>query len=99
MVFEINENELLCSFILDYSDNCLSPAERKSFSDLMRSNSILKERTESNVSVKKLLGRLPKVKARPSFDRKMAASFAMELERETIEANRKNLASKLTVRQ
>jgi len=98
MIFEINGKELLCSFILDYSDNCLSQDECKSFFELMRSNSAVKKSTESNISVKKMLKKLPEVKARSSFDRKMAASFAIELERETIEANRKNLAKRLTVR-
>lgn len=39
-------------------------------------------------SVAERLRKLPKVKARPSFDQRMAAAFAMELERETQERNR-----------
>lgn len=34
------------------------------------------------------LRKLPKVKARPGFDQRMAAAFAMELERETQERNK-----------
>jgi hypothetical protein len=98
MVFEINENELLCSFILDYTDQRLTPAEEKSFTELICNNSIVKKHAECNRSVNRLLSGLPQIKAKPTFDRKMAAAFAMELERETTEANRKYLSRHLAVR-
>lgn len=34
------------------------------------------------------LSQLPKIKSRPGFDQKMAAAFAMELEKETLQRNR-----------
>lgn len=40
------------------------------------------------VSILERLKNLPKVKARPGFDQRMAAAFAMELERETQERNK-----------
>ena len=39
-------------------------------------------------SIAERLRKLSKVKARPGFDQRMAAAFAMELERETQERNR-----------
>lgn len=38
--------------------------------------------------ISKQLNNLPKVKARPGFNQRMAAAFAMELERETQERNK-----------
>lgn len=45
-------------------------------------------------SIAEQLRNLPKVKARPGFDQRMAAAFAMELERETQERNRSWLKKK-----
>lgn len=45
-------------------------------------------------SIAKKLVNLPKVKARPGFDQRMAAAFAMELERETQERNKSWLEKK-----
>jgi hypothetical protein len=94
MVFEINENEVLCSFILDYTDNCLSPAEEKSFSELMKRDRSVYRSVCSSRSIKKLLTTLPEIKAKPSFDQKMAAAFALELEREAVCANQKRIRDK-----
>ncbi len=47
--------------------------------------------TENPFKVESLVEKLrslPPVKARPGFDQRMAAAFAMELERETQERNR-----------
>jgi hypothetical protein len=38
-------------------------------------------------SAVKELSQLPKIKAKPGFDRKMAAAFALELEREVSQIN------------
>lgn len=43
-------------------------------------------RGKDSIAVK--LGNLPEIKARPGFDQKMAAAFAMELEREILRRNR-----------
>ncbi|MDX1642456.1 MAG: hypothetical protein R3220_12205 [Balneolaceae bacterium] len=43
-------------------------------------------RYEESVSEK--LAKLPTIKARPGFDQRMAAVFAMELEKETIQRNK-----------
>lgn len=41
-----------------------------------------------NESITAKLERLPKIKARPGFDQRMAAAFAMELQSETTQRNR-----------
>lgn len=42
-------------------------------------------------SISENLSKLPEIKARPGFDQRMAAAFAMELERETLQRNRSRL--------
>lgn len=39
-------------------------------------------------SISDRLQKLPKIKASPGFDQKMAAAFAIELEKETLQRNR-----------
>ncbi|MCC5941648.1 MAG: hypothetical protein JJU37_08915 [Balneolaceae bacterium] len=45
-----------------------------------------KTRDENRIS--RQLSQLPKIKAKPDFDQKMAALFAMELEQEVVQKNR-----------
>lgn len=57
---------------------------------ILRSNfcSSTAENQPDAESIAERLRNLPKVKARPGFDQRMAAAFAMELERETQERNK-----------
>lgn len=44
--------------------------------------------SDDDYDVPRMLGELPKIKARPGFAQKMSALFALELERETLQRNK-----------
>lgn len=50
--------------------------------------SLSKTSGDHEFSIEERLSHLPKIKARPGFDQRMAAAFAMEMERETLQRNR-----------
>jgi hypothetical protein len=47
-----------------------------------------KESKQEFISLQKRLSGLPQIKAKPNFDCKMAAAFALELEKETTQKNK-----------
>lgn len=59
-------------FSSENSSECASNTERSNFTE----------------PIEERLKKLPKIKARPGFDQKMAAAFALELEKETVQRNK-----------
>lgn len=90
MCLKQTEDEVLTDFILDYSDQILSSAEKSSFTELMAYSAEVRKKAVSNWFISTAIKKLQPIKARNGFDQKMAAAFAMELERETLKANKKN---------
>lgn len=82
------ENTIITDFTLDFSDNALSDAEVKAFREVMSRSSEIRISAEGGKSISGLLGKLPAKKAAPGFSQRMSARFALELQRETDEANR-----------
>lgn len=60
----------------------------KEFSSENSSEYASTERSNFSEPIEDRLKNLPKIKARPGFDQKMAAAFALELEKETIQRNK-----------
>lgn len=87
MISKPEKNTILTGFLLDYSENRLTIPELNAFNDLMEVSADLKREAESGKGVTAMLKTLPRVKASEHFDRRMAARFAMELEREVTEKN------------
>lgn len=84
-----NHTPFMASEINKISDCDELFCNRKDFRSLRSSLRSSTTDHQSNIeSIAERLRKLPKVKARPNFDQKMAAAFAMELERETLERNR-----------
>lgn len=82
---------LLDQFINDFVEGKLSNAELQSFSELQNSDESIRATAQSGVRVRKYMKNLKSVKCRPGFDKRMAAKFAVELEREVIERNKNRL--------
>lgn len=80
---------LLDRIINDYTEGMLSTAELQSFSELQQINDEVRETARAGVSIRKYLRNLKPVSCRSGFDRRMAAKFALELEREVTEKNKK----------
>lgn len=87
---------LLDEFINDFVEGELSNSELQSFSELQNRDVSIRSTAQSGVRVRKYLKNLRTVKCRPGFDQRMAAKFAVELEREVIERN-KNRSSQPAV--
>lgn len=79
--YNINTN-LLDEFVNDFAEGKLTKAELESFSELQDNNPALKRKAYSGMLARKNVMQLPKTKCRPGFDQRMAAKFALELERE-----------------
>lgn len=90
MFLKQTEDEVLTDFILDYSDQILSNPEKKSFTELMAYSAEVRKKAVSNWFIRTAMKKLPLLKASNGFDQRMAAAFAMELEKETMKANQKN---------
>lgn len=91
MISKPEDNRILTGFLLDYSENRLSATELSAFKELLDSSADLKREADHAKGVSSMLKSLPKVKAGKNFDRKMAARFALELEREVIEKNSRRI--------
>lgn len=87
MNISLREDEVMADFILDYSEQCLTGAEELSFSELMRTDSRVQCAVKANEAIPGLLQKLPQKGVSDLFDRRMAAAFAMELEKENTEQN------------
>ena len=85
------ENEILHDFILDYSDGSLEGGEKHSFAELMNSDCRIQRAVNANHTVPILLGKMPQIKVSDRFDRKMAAAFALELEKEVNTSQKQHL--------
>ncbi|WP_069131410.1 hypothetical protein [Rhodohalobacter halophilus] len=93
-----SEDTQITSFLLDYSENQLSRAELQSFESLMDLTPELKREAMIGRRVHLALQSLPKKGVRSGFDQRMAARFAMELDRETAQQNRSRIVDRdLTV--
>jgi|AntRauTorckE6833_2_1112554.scaffolds.fasta_scaffold05422_2 hypothetical protein len=82
------QSNLLDRFINDFAEGELSSAELQSFSELQERDESVRLTAQSGIMVRKYLKNLKPVKCRPGFDQRMAAKFAVELEREVIERNK-----------
>lgn len=81
-------SNLLDRIINDYAEGILSKAELQSFSELKEQDLEIQKKASAGITVRKYLKNLKPVGCRPGFDQRMAAKFAMELERETSMRNR-----------
>lgn len=87
MNISLREDEVMADFILDYSEQCLSGAEELSFSELLSADTRVQCAVKANQAIPGLLQKLPQKGVSDQFDRKMAAAFAMELEKEITNRN------------
>lgn len=87
MNISLREDEVMADFILDYSEQCLSGAEELSFSELVRTDSRVQCAVNASRHIPVLLQKLPPKGVSDLFDRKMAAAFALELEKEKAQQN------------
>lgn len=87
MSFTLQPNPLDC-IINDYTEGKLSTAELQSFSELKEQDNSIRKKAEAGIRIRRLLAKLTDVKCRPGFDQRMAAKFALELEREVKEGNK-----------
>ena len=82
-------SNLLDRFINDYTEGRLSTAELQSFSELKENDKQIRDTARAGIQIRRCLKSLQPVACRPGFDRRMAAKFALELEREIVEQNKK----------
>ncbi|PWN07582.1 hypothetical protein [Rhodohalobacter mucosus] len=94
MNISLREDEVISGFILDYSDQCLNGAEELSFKELLCSDNDLRRAVDASDVMPRILRKLPQKGVSDLFDRKMAAAFAMELEKENSRLNAAKSCSK-----
>lgn len=82
------QSNVLDSIINDFTEGKLSAAELRSFSELQDKDESVRLTAQSGIKVRKYLKNLNLVACRPGFDQRMAAKFALELEREVVEGNK-----------
>lgn len=82
-------NNLLDRFINDYTEGKLSTGELQAFSELQEMDAEVRKTALAGMKIRKYLRNLKGVNCRPGFEQRMAAKFALELEREVAEKNRK----------
>jgi len=82
-------SNLLDRFINDYTEGRLSTAELRSFSELKENDKQIRETARAGIEIRRCLNNLKPVGCRPGFDRRMAARFALELERDVTRQNKK----------
>lgn len=86
MIYKINEH-LLDEFINDFAEGRLTKAELESFSEVQNADPDIRSEAQVAIRIRNHLKNLRMVKCRPGFDQRMAAKFAMELEREVRDHN------------
>ena len=91
MNFTIKSDEILDGFIIDFAESNLSKFELQAFSELKEVNPEIKKMAHTGLRVHTLLKRSRKVKANEDFDKRMAAKFAMELQKEEIQLNKERI--------
>ncbi|MDZ7757332.1 hypothetical protein [Rhodohalobacter sp.] len=94
MLTKPEKSTLLTDFILDYSENRLTGSELSAFKELMNSSKVVCKAAVNGKNIRRAMATLPKRKVSKRFDQKMAARFAMELERETTENNAKRVGNR-----
>ena len=94
MLTKPEKSTLLTEFILDYSENKLTGSELSAFKELMNSSKVIGKAAVNGKNIRSAMAALPKQKVSKRFDQKMAAKFAMELERETAENNAKRVGNR-----
>lgn len=85
-----SQSNVLESIINDFTEGKLSDAELRSFSELQDKDESVRLTAQSGIKVRKYLKNLKFMTCRPGFDQRMAAKFALELEREMVEKNKKS---------
>jgi hypothetical protein len=94
MLTKPEKSTLLTEFILDYSENKLTGPELSAFKELMNNSKVVCNAAVNGKNIRRAMAALPKRKVSNRFDQKMAAKFAMELERETTENNAKRVGDR-----
>lgn len=89
MSFNLKENEVINDLVIRFSDGTLSLSENEMLTDLMSCSPIVGRYIYAGRFCKKALSKLREIKARPGFEQKMAALFAMELQNEQRELSKK----------
>lgn len=90
-------DEVLDDFILRFSDCTLSLPEKEAFMEVMDQNPVVDKTARSGKIVSRLFKQLPPHKAGRGFEQKMAAAFALELEKEQQSLNNRKVAEDETV--
>lgn len=82
-----SQDEVIDDFIIRFSESSLSLSEEKAFMEVMHSYPAISHSAQAGKTVSGLLKAMPQHKAADTFEQKMAAAFALELEREKSEMN------------
>ena len=80
-------SNLLDRLINDYTEGKLSNPELQAFSELILTDKEIRETAQAGMMIRKCLKNLKPVPCRPGFDQRMAAKFALELEKEVAQKN------------
>lgn len=88
MNVKFNNDEIITDFVLGFADATLSKPEQASFTELMAQDRSIRRQAFTNWYIKTAFSFLKPVRTSKKFDQKMAARFALELERETVEKNK-----------
>lgn len=80
-------SNLLDRLINDYTEGNLSNPELQAFSELILTDNEIRETAQAGIMIRRYLKNLRPVTCRPGFDQRMAAKFALELEREIAQKN------------
>lgn len=91
MVYKMNDN-LLDQFINDFAEGRLTKAELEAFSEVQDLNPEVRREAQSGIRVRKYLKNLKPIGCRPGFEQRMAAKFALELEKEVASKNQSLLS-------
>ena len=84
-------DEVLDDFILRFSDSTLSLPEKEALMDVMDKNPAVEKTARAGKTIRNLFKQIPAVRARQGFEQKMAAAFALELEKEQKSLNTKKV--------
>ncbi|MDX1591536.1 MAG: hypothetical protein R3283_06225 [Balneolaceae bacterium] len=86
------EDNILSEFILEYTEGSIEDAVKCSFEELMNSDCHIQHAVNANKVISFLLGKMPQIGVSDKFDRKMAAAFAIELEKEVENSQKQRLS-------
>ncbi|MEX0646583.1 MAG: hypothetical protein WEA56_00685 [Balneolaceae bacterium] len=77
------QDEIIDDFIAGFSDCTLSLPEQKAFMEVMDCNPAINKHARAGKFISRLFKQLPIYRARDGFEEKMAASFALELKKDS----------------